>query len=173
MAEIAVAAPSSTIGPDGRAVPGTKHWTQIYHSGGFVRFADVTLDSVNGNDDFCTYPFTIEDYRQAAIYIVSDNVTIGNGATVDYYVQTTYDGGLTWVDMQNVHFVAGQTPDCAIAVLGLPDTVTPTVTKGPFTEGSLAADTGNNLMLGNGLRLRIKAGGGEISGVLRVSMLVK
>lgn len=178
MAAIALAGESTTVGPDGVLVPGSRHQTQQYHSGGFVRFATAALGT--NSDDTFTYPFLIHDYRMAIIAVKGDTVVLDAGEELDLYFQTTYDG-INWVDVRNVHYANADpllpSPYVVVTIMGMPadqesDMVEGELGTSVFLDGTLADDTEVDLPLGIGLRLRVKTTNAA-TGNLNVSMIVK
>lgn len=65
------------------------------------------------------------------------------GTTVDCYVQTSLDGGLTWADIANFHFTTVN----AIGIYNL-SALTPKTTQVAPTDGSLASNTAVDGILG-------------------------
>lgn len=79
---------------------------------------------------------------------------------VDFYVQTTYDGGTTWSDLENVHFAQadnGTTPKKILA-FGLRD-VLAADTAAAHTDAALADGTKLKLPLGTEIRIKTKVAG--------------
>jgi hypothetical protein len=65
------------------------------------------------------------------------------GTTVDAYLQTSLDGGLTWIDVAEFHFTTAS----ARYVFNL-SSLTPVTTEYTPTSGSLAANTAKDGILG-------------------------
>ncbi len=76
------------------------------------------------------------------------------GATVDAYVQTTFDGGVTWQDVANFHF----TTAAAREIINL-DAKTPVTTQVSGSDGALAANTAQDGILGPQLRVKYQSSG--------------
>jgi hypothetical protein len=72
------------------------------------------------------------------------------GASVDVYLQTSLDGGLTWIDIANFHF----TTSPATAIYNL-SAATPKTTAVTPTDGSLAANTSVDGILGAQFRAKL------------------
>lgn len=78
------------------------------------------------------------------------NFTYGSGGTsADAYVQTSFDGGTTWVDIANFHFTTAS----GILIYNLsPNTV---ITTGYVpTDGTLAANTAHDGLIGTVFRVK-------------------
>ena len=76
------------------------------------------------------------------------------GTTIDAYLQTTLDGGATWMDIANFHF----TTSAAAKVINL-SAATPQTTQKTPTDGSLASDTAVDGVLGPKFRVKYKSTG--------------
>ena len=78
------------------------------------------------------------------------NFTYGSGGTsVDAYVQTTLDGGTTWIDIAEFSFTttSGRKVVAIPTALGVPIVYT-------ATDGSLAANTALSGLLGSQIRVK-------------------
>ena len=76
------------------------------------------------------------------------------GTTTDAYVQTTLDGGLTWMDIANFHF----TTSSATAVINL-SAATPQTSQKTPSDGALASNTAVDGVLGPRFRVKYKSSG--------------
>jgi len=76
------------------------------------------------------------------------------GTTTDAYVQTTLDGGLTWMDIANFHF----TTSSATAVINL-SAATPQTSQKTPADGTLASNTAVDGVLGPRFRVKYKSSG--------------
>ena len=76
------------------------------------------------------------------------------GTTTDAYVQTTLDGGLTWMDIANFHF----TTSSATAVINL-SAATPQTSQKTPGDGTLASNTAVDGVLGPRFRVKYKSSG--------------
>ena len=65
------------------------------------------------------------------------------GTTVDAWVQTSVDGGATWIDVANFHFTTAS----ARYLFNL-SSLTPVTTEATPTDGTLAANTSKDGFLG-------------------------
>jgi hypothetical protein len=75
---------------------------------------------------------------------VQANFTYGSsGTTVDAYFQTSVDGGATWIDIAQFHFTTAS----ARFVYNL-NSQTPVTTEYTATDGSLAANTSKDGIVG-------------------------
>ncbi|MBB3297895.1 MULTISPECIES: hypothetical protein [unclassified Rhizobium] len=72
------------------------------------------------------------------------------GTSVDVYLQTSLDGGQTWIDIANFHF----TTSSATAIFNL-SAATPKTTAVTPTDGSLAANTCVDGILGAQFRTKV------------------
>src|SRR5579859_3692191 len=73
----------------------------------------------------------------------------GDGTSVDAYVQTSLDGGTTWIDMANFHFTTAN----ASKAINL-SARTPVTTQATPSDGSLAANTAVDGILDDALRVK-------------------
>lgn len=86
---------------------------------------------------------------------IQANFGYGSGGTsVDGYVQTSVDGGLTWFDIANFHF----TTSAAIKLFNL-NSQTPETTAVTPLDGSMAANTCQDGLLGPQFRVKYKSAG--------------
>jgi len=82
--------------------------------------------------------------------ILQCNLTYGSGGTsADAWVQTSADGGLTWVDVANFHF----TTSSARFFYNL-SALTPVTTEYTPTDGTLTANTAKDGLLGAWWRVK-------------------
>ncbi len=88
------------------------------------------------------------------------------GTTADAWVQTTFDGGVTWTDVANFHF----TTSTARFAYNL-SALTPVTTEYTPTDGTLAANTSKDGLLGAWWRVKYTTTGTYAGGTnLRVDM---
>ena len=80
--------------------------------------------------------------------------TYGSGSTTDAYVQTTLDGGLTWMDIANFHF----TTSSATSVINL-SAATPQTSQKTPGDGTLTSNTAVDGVLGPRFRVKYKSSG--------------
>jgi len=86
---------------------------------------------------------------------VQANFVYGSGGTtVDAYLQTTFDNGLTWCDIANFHF----TTSSAREAINL-SSLTPVTTQHACTDGSMTANTAADGLLGSQLRVKYASTG--------------
>ncbi len=93
------------------------------------------------------------------VVIVLDVTTIttpDGDDEIDFYFQTTYDGGTTWTDLENVHFATADngTPAKRIVRLGPPGPISSADKAADNTDGTLADDTKNAYPLGAFIRAK-------------------
>ena len=72
------------------------------------------------------------------------------GATVDVYLQTSIDGGLTWIDIQEFHFTTASG-----RVVQNTSSLTPIVTPYTVTDGALANNTVKDGILGDQFQVKV------------------
>ena len=72
---------------------------------------------------------------------------------VDFYIQTSYNEGTDWVDLENIHFATANNGQTALRliVIALPQS---SAIAGTETDGALADNTKLDLPIGD--RIRIK-----------------
>ncbi len=93
---------------------------------------------------------------QAAFTYVASAAT-----SVDAYIQTSLDGGTTWIDIANFQFTTASA-NKIVNVSGLTAVTTPTA----ITEGSLATNTVQQGVLGDRYRVKITSVGTYGAGTL-------
>jgi hypothetical protein len=84
-----------------------------------------------------------------ALSLQANLVYSGGGTSVDAYVQSTLDGGVTWFDIANFHF----TTSSAIKQYNLSGQ-TPVTTARTPSDGSLASNTSLDGIWGNWFRAK-------------------
>lgn len=81
---------------------------------------------------------------------IQGNFTYGSGGTsADAWVQTTIDGGVTWIDIANFHFTTAS----ARFSYNL-SSLTPVTTEYTPTDGTLSANTAKDGIIGQGMRVK-------------------
>lgn len=86
---------------------------------------------------------------------VQANFTYDSGGTsVDAYLQTTVDGGVTWTDIAQFHFTTAS----ARFLYNL-NSQTPVTTEYTPTDGTLSANTAKDGILGPQFRVKYKSTG--------------
>ncbi len=102
--------------------------------------------------------------------IIQANFTYGSGGTsVDAWVQTSIDDGLTWADVANFHF----TTSSARFLFNL-SALTPVTVQYTPTDGALAANTAKDGLLGAIWRVKSTSVGTYAGGTtLRVDMVAR
>jgi len=87
--------------------------------------------------------------------VVQSNFVYGSGGTsVDVYVQTSFDGGVTAVDIANLHFTTASARK-AFNV----SAVTPQLTPVALTDGAIASNTVQDGLVGPRIRLKYTSSG--------------
>lgn len=89
-----------------------------------------------------------------ALTVTGQFTRIGGGATVDVWVQTSIDQGLTWIDIANFHWTVASAA-VAVNVSGLVSITAPVA----ITDGALAANTVREGILGDRFRTKITSTG--------------
>ncbi|HEX3948216.1 MAG TPA: hypothetical protein VHW95_00030 [Steroidobacteraceae bacterium] len=83
------------------------------------------------------------------------NFTYGSGgATVDAYLQTSVDGGNTWIDIAQFHFTTAS----ARVAFNL-SSLTPVTTEYTVTDGALTANTAKDGLLGPLFQVKLASTG--------------
>lgn len=72
------------------------------------------------------------------------------GTSIDIYIQTSFDNGVTWVDIRNFHYLT-TAQNRVVNHSGL----TPQTTAIVPTDGALAADTSKDGIIGSKLRAKV------------------
>lgn len=81
---------------------------------------------------------------------IQANFTYGSGgATVDAYIQTSFDNGATWCDAANFHFTTA-----SVRALVNLASQTPVVSQTYATDGALAANTTRDGIMGPQWRVK-------------------
>lgn len=81
---------------------------------------------------------------------VQCNFTYGSGGTsADAWVQTSVDGGVTWVDIANCHFTTSSLREAYNL-----SALTPVTTAYTATDGSLAANTAKDGLIAPWMRVK-------------------
>jgi hypothetical protein len=94
------------------------------------------------------------------------NFTYGSGGTtVDAYLQTSVDAGLTWIDIAQFHFTTAS----AQFVFNL-NSQTPVTARYTPTDGTLAANTSQDGILGPLYQVKIASVGTYAGTTLRIDV---
>lgn len=100
--------------------------------------------------------------------LVQANFSYGSGGTtVDAFLQTSVDGGLSWMDIAQFHFATAS----ARAFYNL-NSQTPNKTQVPATDGTLAVNTANDGLLGPLFQLKLASTGTYAGTTLRIDVSV-
>lgn len=98
--------------------------------------------------------------------VIQAAFTYGSGGTsADAWIQTSVDGGVTWTDICNFHF----TTSSARFVFNL-SALTPVTTEYTPTDGTLAANTAKDGILGPIYRAKVTTVGTYAATTLRVDL---
>jgi hypothetical protein len=98
-------------------------------------------------------------YRPQTLSLYA-NFSYGSGGTsLSAWIQTSHDGGLTWMDIANFTFATSS----AKAIYNL-SALTPRVTTAAITDGSLASNTTLDGILGALYRAKISSTGTYAAG---------
>jgi hypothetical protein len=99
---------------------------------------------------------------------VQANFTYGSGGTtVDAYLQTSLDGGLTWVDIAQFHFLVAS----ARVVYNL-NSQTSQLTQIPATDGAMTANTSKDGIMGPLFQVKTASTGTYVGTTLRIDVSV-
>lgn len=99
--------------------------------------------------------YQVRDLTAAKNLTAEAIFTYGSGGTsADAYLQTTFDGGDTWVDVTNFHFTTAS----ASKVVNL-SSMTPVTTAVTPTDGSMTANTAQDGVLGSQFRVKYASAG--------------
>jgi len=94
----------------------------------------------------------LDHYNQAVIRLdVTEITTPDVDDEVDFYLQTSYNGGADWVDLENIHFDNGDNGTTAKKLLVIGGPQSSAVARAE-TDGSLADNTKLDLPIGDRLR---------------------
>lgn len=100
---------------------------------------------------------------------VQMNFTYGSGGTsVDIYVQTSLDQGLTWVDVMDMQALL-----VTVRKVGAVNTYIAAAAPAAATDGSLAANTINNGILGDRIRVKMTVVGTYAASTIAVTAIAK
>ena len=93
-----------------------------------------------------------QGYTHAIVIFNFTTVTMAVTEECDVFIQTTYDGGTNWHDVENIHFEDGsEVTGFRIAVLSL--AMSSAVAR-TGSDATLADDTKLDIPLGSGLRVK-------------------
>ena len=93
-------------------------------------------------------------------------LTYGSGGTtIDAYLQTSLDGGATWIDIAQFHF----TTSSARLVFNL-SSLTAITTQYTPTDGTLAANTAKDGILGPLFQVKLASAGTYANTTLRIDV---
>jgi len=123
---------------------------------------DIELRAASGTlsvNETSTPVTDIEIYNQAVIRLdVTEITTPDADDEVDFYLQTSYNGGTDWVDLENIHFDNGDNGTTAIKLLVI-DRPHSSAAARTETDGTLADDTKLDLPIGDRLRWKVELTG--------------
>jgi hypothetical protein len=94
------------------------------------------------------------------------NFTYGSGGTtVDAYLQSSVDGGATWFDIAEFHFTTAS----ALVAFNL-SSLTPQTTQVTLKNGTLAANTAQDGLLGPQFQVLVASTGTYVGSTLRIDV---
>jgi hypothetical protein len=94
------------------------------------------------------------------------NFTYGSGGTtLDAYLQTSVDGGITWFDIAEFHFTTAST----LVAFNL-SSLTPQTTQLTLKNGTLAANTAQDGLLGPQFQVLLASTGTYAGSSLRIDV---
>lgn len=108
-----------------------------------------------------TTPLQIDPYRPSSLALYANFVYGSGGLTATAWVQTSHDGGLTWMDVANFAF----TTSSAKAIVNLSAT-TVVSTTASITDGTLASNTVVDGILGTLYRGKLTTTGTYATGTV-------
>lgn len=98
----------------------------------------------------------LEEYNYAAVLLNITKVTAIAGEDVDFFLQTTYDGGTTWTDIENIQVDEAENGTTLSKVLVVtPNRPTAKDVAENSTDGTLTNNTKLDLPLGSRLRFKV------------------
>lgn len=101
-----------------------------------------------------------------SVFVQANFTYGGGGTTVDAYLQTSVDGGTTWVDIAQFHFTTAS----ARAAFNL-SSLTPVTTEYTPTDGTLTANTAKDGLLGPIFQVKLASTGTYTTGTsLRIDV---
>lgn len=118
--------------------------------------SDVAVRAVSGDltaAEISTPILGLERFSLAVLRFDITKLTMGGSDEVDFYIQTSYNGGTDWVDIENLHFGVGDngaTPKVLVVISPPQSSAVGRVE----TDASLADDTKLDLPLGDRIRIR-------------------
>lgn len=113
-----------------------------------TQLLSVTLTAAVTATTTGTELVSLDNYRGVLLDAV---FTYGSGGTsADAYVQTSADGGTTWYDIANFHFITSSVH----AAFNLRATTVVTTQNTTYTNGSMTANTSLDGLLGDILRVK-------------------
>jgi hypothetical protein len=104
---------------------------------------------------------SLADSPDSGVTLEAEFVYGSGGTTVDAYVQTTLDGGVTWFDVANFHF----TTSSANVAINLRRN-TPQTTPVALTDGAMTSNTAVDGLLGSSLRVKLTTVGTYAGGTV-------
>ncbi len=94
-------------------------------------------------------------YNNAIIQAIFATLTLPDGDDViDVYLQTSFDGGTTWVDIENVHFETTEDGNTPTFIFMIGPAVVGTTTGRTPTDGTITDDTKVDVPLGDRIRFK-------------------
>ena len=93
--------------------------------------------------------FDIEPGDLKNLLVEAQFARAGGGTSVDAYLQTTLDGGATWIDIRNFHFTT-----TSLNQIVNHSSATPVTTAVTPTDGSMTANTSIDGILGSQIRIK-------------------
>ena len=120
--------------------------------------SDVEVRAASGNLTGAEISTPITGLERFSLAVLRFNITVltmDGTDEVDFYIQTSYNGGTDWVDVENLHFGVGDNGDTpkVIVVIAFPQS---SAVGRVETDGLLADDTKLDIPLGDRLRIRVK-----------------
>lgn len=94
-------------------------------------------------------------FTQAVVYVNITTATLVDGDDeVDFYIQTTYDDGTTWIDLANVHLATADNGSPQKTLIFISDMAAGVAQLDDPTEGTISDDTNADYPVGSQMRIK-------------------
>ena len=138
-------------------------------------FAQTSVDKIYGIDrtatlraasgslsaaETTTAVIGLHVFSEAVVYLNITTATLADADDeVDFYLQTTYDGGTTWTDLSCIHLANGDNGSPQKSVILVGRAANGIAQAEDTTDGTLADDTNVDYPIGTQLRIKTKITG--------------
>jgi hypothetical protein len=134
---------------------------------GVNTYGSSQLNATNISSSSTTTAMTgLSVFSHVAISIVVSAVPTGTTMTLDCYVQTSFDGGTTWVDLAHTQFTTA-TGSKLVLLQRSPDSLRREAypaPRPPASDGALAGETVLRYQWGDQIRIKYVFAAGDSSG---------